>query len=111
MPLIMPPIRRSSLALAALLACAVATPNVLVQDLSALLKPAGESRTFNLRMQRVGAAGAQPQLLIAVTSARPLETLRDAKSPADPLFPLALVEATRTGQAVGAAVRYFKLDR
>ena len=83
----------------------------LVQDLSALLKPAGESRTFNLRMQRVGAAGAQPQLLIAVTSARPLETLRDAKSPADPLFPLALVEATRTGQAVGAAVRYFKLDR
>ena len=83
----------------------------LVQDLSALLKPAGESRTFNLRMQRVGAAGAQPQLLIAVTSARPLETLRDANSPADPLFPLALVEATRTGQAVGAAVRYFKLDR
>jgi len=82
-----------------------------VQDLSPLLKPAGESRTFNLRMQRVGTPGAQPQLLLAVTSAKPLETLRDAKSSADQLFPLALVEVTRSGQSVGAAVRYFKLDR
>ncbi len=82
-----------------------------VQDLSALLKPAGDARTFNLRMQRVGAPGAQPQLLLAFTSARPLETLRDAKSSADQLFPLAQVEVTRTGQSVGAAVRYFKLDR
>jgi serine/threonine-protein kinase len=83
----------------------------LVQDLSPLLKPAGDARTFNLRMLRTGAPGAQPQLLLVVTSARPLETLRDAKSPADQLFPLASVEVTRTGQAVGAAVRYFKLDR
>jgi serine/threonine-protein kinase len=82
-----------------------------VQDLSALLKPAGDARTFNLRMQRVGAPGAQPQLLLAFTSARPLETLRDARSSADQLFPLAQVEVTRTGQSVGAAVRYFKLDR
>ena len=47
-----------------------------VQDLSPLLKPAGDARTFNLRMQRVGAPGAQPQLLLAFTSARPLETLQ-----------------------------------
>jgi serine/threonine-protein kinase len=82
-----------------------------VQDLSPLLKPAGDARTFNLRMQRVGAPGAQPQLLLAFVSARPLETLRDAKSSADQLFPLAQVEVTRSGQSVGAAVRYFKLDR
>jgi serine/threonine-protein kinase len=82
-----------------------------VQDLSALLKPAGDARSFNLRMQRAGAAGAQPQLLVAVTSTKPLETLKDAKSPADRLFPLALVEATRTGQSIGAAVLYFKLDK
>jgi serine/threonine protein kinase len=82
-----------------------------VQDLSALLKPAGDARSFNLRMQRAGAAGAQPQLLVAVTSTKPLETLKDAKSSADRLFPLALVEATRTGQSIGAAVLYFKLDR
>jgi serine/threonine-protein kinase len=82
-----------------------------VQDLSRFLKPAGDARSFNLVMQREGAAGAQPQLLIAVTSTKPLETLRDAKSPADRLFPLALVEATRTGQSIGASVLYFKLDR
>jgi hypothetical protein len=82
-----------------------------VQDLSRYLKPAGDARSFNLGMQRAGAAGAQPQLLIAVTSTKPLETLKDAKSPADRLFPLALVEATRTGQSIGAAVLYFKLDK
>jgi serine/threonine protein kinase len=82
-----------------------------VQDLSALLKSAGDARSFNLRMQRAGATGAQPQLLVAVTSTKPLETLKDAKSPADRLFPLALVEAARTGQSIGAAILYFKLDK
>jgi serine/threonine-protein kinase len=83
----------------------------LVVDVSNLLKQTGEARTFNLRMRRTGAAGAQPQLLIAVASARPLETLKGANaSPADQLFPLALVEATRTGQSIAAAMRYFKLD-
>jgi predicted Ser/Thr protein kinase len=82
-----------------------------VQDLSTFLKPAGDGRTFNLRMQRVGASGAQPQLLLAVASARPLETLRDAKASADQLFPLARVEVSRAGQAAGATMRYFKLDR
>jgi serine/threonine protein kinase len=83
----------------------------VVQDLSGYLKSAGDARSFNLGMRRDGAAGAQPQLLIAVTSTKPLETLKDANSPADRLFPLALVEATRTGQSIGAAVLYFKLDR
>jgi serine/threonine-protein kinase len=83
-----------------------------VQDISTLLKPSGDSKTFNLRMQRTGAAGAQPQLLVAVSSTRPLESLKGAHStPADQLFPLALTEAARTGQAIGAAIRYFKLDR
>jgi serine/threonine-protein kinase len=82
-----------------------------VQDLSALLKSAGDARSFTRRMQRAGAAGAQPQLLVAVTSTKPLETLKDAKSPADRLFPLALVEAARTGQSIGAAILYFKLEK
>jgi serine/threonine-protein kinase len=83
-----------------------------VQDVSALLKASGDSRVFNMRMQRSGAAGAQPQLLVAVKSARPLETLKGAQStPADQLFPLAFAEATRSGQPVGATIRYFKLER
>jgi serine/threonine-protein kinase len=82
-----------------------------VQDVSVLLKPSGDARVFNMKMQRSGAPGAQPQLLIALRSARPLETLRGAQStPADQLFPLALAEITRSGQTVGASIRYFKLD-
>ena len=81
-----------------------------VQDLSGLLKRAGENYTFNLRMQRTGTPGAQPQLLLAVSSERPLETMKGAQSHAEQLFPLAGVEVTRTGQSVGATVLYFKLD-
>ena len=81
-----------------------------VQDLSALLKRAGDSYTFNLRMQRTGASGAQPQLLLAVSGERPLQTIKGAQSPAEQLFPLAGVEVARTGQAIGATIRYFKLD-
>jgi serine/threonine-protein kinase len=81
------------------------------QDLSSLLKPAPDGKMFNLRMQRTGAPGAQPQLLIAIASPRPLEVLRGARStPADQLFPLVLVEAQRTGQTIGASAQYFKLE-
>jgi serine/threonine-protein kinase len=82
----------------------------VVQDLSGLLKRAGDGYSFNLRMQRAGAPGAQPQLLLAVSSERPLETIKGAQGAAEQLFPLASVEVTRTGQVVGATVRYFKLD-
>jgi hypothetical protein len=74
------------------------------------LKRAGDSYTFNLRMQRTGASGAQPQLLLAVSGERPLQTIKGAQSPAEQLFPLAGVEVARTGQAIGATIRYFKLD-
>jgi len=61
-------------------------------------------------MQRTGASGAQPQLLVAVTSGRPLATLQGAQSsPAAQLFPLAITEAARTGQSIAANIRYFKL--
>ena len=81
-----------------------------VQDLSGLLKHAGDKYTFNLRMQRTGAPGAQPQLLLAMSSERPLETVKGAQGPAGKLFPLAGVEVARSAQSVGAAIRYFKLD-
>jgi serine/threonine-protein kinase len=83
-----------------------------VHDVSALLKPSGDARAFSAKMERGGTAGAQPQLLIAVKSAKPLETLKGADAtPADRLFPLAFAEITRSGQAASATVHYFKLDR
>jgi serine/threonine protein kinase len=82
-----------------------------VLNVSSLLKPAGSGKTFNLRMQRTGASGPQPQLLIAVTSSKPLDTLRPRGAvEADLFFPLVLGEAARSGQTIAAAARYFKLD-
>jgi len=49
-------------------------------------------------------------LLLAVSGERPLQTIKGAQSPAEQLFPLAGVEVARTGQAIGATIRYFKLD-
>jgi serine/threonine-protein kinase len=82
-----------------------------VLNVSSLLKPAGSGKTFNLRMQRTGASGPQPQLLIAVTSSKPLDTLRPRGAvEADLFFPLVLGEAARSGQTIAATARYFKLD-
>jgi len=67
------------------------------QDLSPLLKPAVYGRTFNLRMQRLRRAGCAAALAPLRHQRAPLETFVDAKSPADQLFPLALVEVVRPG--------------
>jgi len=81
-----------------------------VRDLSGLLKRTDDGYNFNVPMQRSGAPGSQPQLLLAISSDRPLETVKGAQSTAEQLFPLASVEVARTGQTIGATVRYFKLD-
>jgi hypothetical protein len=50
-------------------------------------------------------------LLIAVTSSKPLDTLRPRGAvEADLFFPLVLGEAARSGQTIAASARYFKLD-
>lgn len=83
-----------------------------VLNVSSLLKPAGDGKSFNLRMQRTGAAGPQPQLLIAVASSKGLDTLRPRGAvEADLFFPLVTGEAARLGQRLQATAKYFKLDR
>lgn len=84
-----------------------------VQNVSRLLKPGADGRTFNMRMSRTGAGGAQPQLLVAVASAKPLDSLTHLKdtAPADELFPKVLAEAARAGQPIKVAAKYFKLDQ
>jgi serine/threonine-protein kinase len=82
-----------------------------VLNVSSLLKSSGTGKTFNLRMQRTGAAGPQPQLLIAVASAKKLDTLQPRGAvEADLFFPLVAGEAGRSGERLSAAARYFKLD-
>ena len=82
-----------------------------VLNVSSLLKPAGDGKTFNLRMQRTGAPGPQPQLLIAVASPKKLDTLQPRGAvEADLFFPLVLGEAKRAREALSATAKYFKLD-
>jgi hypothetical protein len=56
--------------------------------------------------------GSQPQLLVAVTSVRPISALQPSgAAAADKVFPAALSEAQRSGQPMAASARYFLLNR
>jgi serine/threonine-protein kinase len=84
-----------------------------VQNVSNLLKPGIDAKTFSIGLQqRPDATGSLPQLLVAVASPRPLQILQSGQpTGADQLFPALLNEATRSGQTLGVTARYFKLDR
>jgi serine/threonine-protein kinase len=82
-----------------------------VNGLTSLIKTNVDRKSFSLRMQINGTSTAQPQLLMAIVTAKPLSALQTSQ-PADAsqVFPAALAEAARTGQTIGAAARYFKLE-
>ena len=85
----------------------------VVQNVTNLLKPGTDAKTFAIGMSRQQpAAGAQPQLLLAVTSERPVAALKPPGTVgAEQFFPAVLSEESRTGQALTATAVYFKLDR
>lgn len=85
----------------------------MVQSLSNMLKAGGDGKTFNIRMQRSDDSGSQPQLLLAVSSAQPLDALKAAAQPrsADQVFPQVLAEAAQKGQVLNASSKYFRLDK
>ena len=84
-----------------------------VQNLSSLLKPGTDAKTFNIGMKRPeGTAGRQPQLLIAVTSASLVNALQLGEpSKADHFFVQVLSEAAKSGTPLSAAARYFMLEQ
>ena len=74
-----------------------------------------EARGRQLHLQSAHAAHRRVRGAAAIAARREQRTAaakrsRDAQSPADQLFPLAGVEVARTGQSIGATIRYFKLD-
>jgi len=87
--------------------------NGAVQNVSSLLKPGIDAKTFSIGMQHSGdAKGSLPQLLLAVSSPQPLSALRPAQpAAAEQLFPAVLAEAARTKQTLGVTAKYFRLDR
>jgi hypothetical protein len=84
-----------------------------VQNITTLMRPGTDGKPFNIRMQKTTAgAESQPQLLVAVTSVRPLMAFQlPGAAGADQVFPAALAEAQRSGQQVAATARYFRLER
>jgi serine/threonine-protein kinase len=82
-----------------------------VHNVTALLKRTTNGSNFSMGLQRSGAPGARPQLLLAVASSRPLATLQGASGmPASQLFAGLSAEIAQSGQSVAVAARYFKLE-
>jgi serine/threonine-protein kinase len=82
-----------------------------VHNVTALLKRAANGSSFSMGLQRSGAPGARPQLLLAFASSRPLATLQGASgAPASQLFAGLAAEIAQSGQPVAVTARYFKLE-
>jgi hypothetical protein len=83
----------------------------LVQDISGLLKPSTDAKTFKLGMRHSGnSAGQQPQLLIALTSPSPVNTPPPGTAAdAEQFFTHLLEQADKTKTPLAASARYFML--
>ncbi|CUA89919.1 Protein kinase domain [Chelatococcus sambhunathii] len=82
-----------------------------VHNLASFLKKDAEALSFSLRVERTSGTGARPQVVLALASPAPLATLAGGKTlDAATLFPLLFAEIDRTGQKVGVAAKYFRLE-
>jgi serine/threonine protein kinase len=80
-----------------------------VQNLSYSLKPGTDSLSFAIGMPQGGAANA-PQLIMAVTTTRVLDSLRQPRPmAADTFFLQALSEAQRNNVTIATSARYIRL--
>jgi hypothetical protein len=83
-----------------------------VHNLTSMLKPMGDTKSFNIRMQKTDAGPAQPQLLIAIVGAKPLEALKPAQlGSAEQVFTQLLAESLQSGQSLNVSAKYFKLEK
>jgi serine/threonine-protein kinase len=83
----------------------------LVYNLSEFSKRSGSSISFNLKLDRQDGGAAKPQLLLAVTSQKPLSSASFAQPvAAETLLPQVASEARMSGQPLGTALKYFRLE-
>ena len=83
----------------------------LVYNLSEFTKRTGSSTSFNLKLDRQNGGPAKPQLLLAITSQKPLASASFAQPvAAETLFPQVASEARMSGQPLGTALKYFRLE-
>ena len=83
-----------------------------VHNLTGMLKPTGDTKSFNIRMQKTDPGPAQPQLLIAIADAKPMEALKPAQlGTAEQVFAQLLAEALKSAQSLNVSSKYFKLEK
>lgn len=84
-----------------------------VQNVSKLLKPGTDAKTFNIGIGRAdGAGGRQPQLLIAVASPSTVSALQPGEpTQADEFFGRVLSETAKSRTPLSATARYFILEK
>jgi len=83
-----------------------------VHNLAGFTRKSGNSITFNVKIDTSATGGAaKPQILLAVSSGRPLALL-SSRTPmvAEKIFPQIIDEAVRTGQTLGASVKYIEIE-
>lgn len=79
-----------------------------VHDLASLSRRQGTTISFNMRVEATGGPRAKPQVIIALTSARPFASITPGRAvSADALIPRLLEEAAT--QNMGLAIKYFVL--
>jgi serine/threonine protein kinase len=85
-----------------------------VQNISYLLKPGTDALSFSIEIPRSdGVSGANvPQLIMAVTTPRVLDSLRQPRpTPADQFFLQAISEAQRASITMNASARYVMIQK
>ena len=88
--------------------------NGRVQNLSYLLRPGTDSLSFSIEMklEEDNQSLRAPQLVMAVTTPRVLDSIRQSQpTPADQFFLQVLSEAQRTGTALTASARYITIQK
>jgi serine/threonine-protein kinase len=86
--------------------------NGYVSYATKLLRSAGDTKTFSFRPRLDKAGPPQPQLLFAIVSSKPLETLKllPDGSRAEQVFAQVLAEMLRSGKTLNVAWKLFMLE-
>jgi hypothetical protein len=79
-------------------------------NLTSALKASGDSKTFSATLPLKDGSAGQPQLLLALATAAPLDGLKSPMT-SDQVFTLIQTSRSQKGQIVTATSKYFKVER
>jgi serine/threonine-protein kinase len=83
-----------------------------VRDLSNELTTTGNTKSFNIQIQKSDSEPAQPNLILALAESKPLDALRHSElGKADQVFAQLLAEALRDGQTVSVSAKFFAVEK